>query len=84
MSVVRGIIGLAASLGVEVVAEGVENEGQAEILRGERCAMVQGELYSAALASAELEQWVGQRAACEERFRRSTDNGLAPRSRVPG
>ena len=84
MSVVRGIIGLAASLGVEVVAEGVENEGQAEILRGERCAMVQGELYSAALASAELEQWVGERAACEERFRRSTDNGLAPRSRVPG
>ena len=84
LSVVRGIIRLAASLDVEVVAEGVENEVQAELLRRERCAMVQGGLYAAAMASTELELWIGEEASCEQRLRRSTDDMAAPRRRVAG
>ena len=65
LSVVRGIIRLAASLGVEVVAEGVENAAQAELLRRECCAMAQGWLYAPALASSGLEAWIVERTKRE-------------------
>jgi predicted signal transduction protein with EAL and GGDEF domain len=42
VSIVRAVVGLSDSLGVEVVAEGVETEGQLEALRRERCHEVQG------------------------------------------
>lgn len=43
-SIVRAIVGLGDSLGVEVVAEGVETADQLHALRQERCAEVQGYL----------------------------------------
>ena len=45
---VDGIIRLASSLGLGVVAEGVERETQAQILRDLGCDLAQGYLYSAA------------------------------------
>ena len=45
-AIVRTIIAMGRSLGLQVVAEGVETEAQAEFLRSEGCALGQGFLYS--------------------------------------
>jgi EAL domain-containing protein (putative c-di-GMP-specific phosphodiesterase class I) len=39
---VEGIIGLSRKLGIKVVAEGVEEQQQLDILRGVQCDFVQG------------------------------------------
>ena len=43
--IVRGIIGLARQLGMEVVAEGVETADQASFLSAEQCHHLQGYLF---------------------------------------
>jgi len=45
-AIVRAIIALGHSMGLEIVAEGVEYEHQAEFLRQEGCDISQGYLYS--------------------------------------
>ena len=55
-SIVHSIIALAHALGKTVVAEGVENERQAELLRIWHCEQAQGYYYSPPLTAAELEQ----------------------------
>lgn len=42
LAIVRAMIGLAQALKVEITAEGVERQGQLEILRAEGCTHVQG------------------------------------------
>jgi diguanylate cyclase (GGDEF)-like protein len=44
--IVRAIVGLAHALGIRVVAEGVETEGQRRFLRGIGCELLQGYLIS--------------------------------------
>ena len=44
LPIIRAVIGLGKSLGMPVVAEGVETTGQLELLTGERCDEVQGYL----------------------------------------
>ena len=58
-SIVQAIIGLAHSLRLEVVAEGVETEEQANMLRLLRCDLMQGYLCSKPLPTAELEKLLG-------------------------
>lgn len=53
-AIITAIISLAHSLGLEVVAEGVELETQAEILRDLSCELIQGNLYSRPLPAAEV------------------------------
>ncbi|MBX9960638.1 MAG: EAL domain-containing protein [Burkholderiaceae bacterium] len=55
-SIVHSIIALAHALGKTVVAEGVENARQAELLRIWHCEQAQGYFYSVPLTAAELEQ----------------------------
>ena len=43
--IVRALVGLGASLGVDVIAEGVETPQQTEFLKAEGCAFVQGYLF---------------------------------------
>lgn len=48
-AIVQAIIAVAESLGLTALAEGVEQEAQAELLRNSGCDRVQGYLYSPAL-----------------------------------
>jgi diguanylate cyclase (GGDEF)-like protein len=54
-AIVRGLLELARTLGLETVAEGVETEIQRDRLRAERCDMAQGYLFARPLDSAEAE-----------------------------
>jgi diguanylate cyclase (GGDEF)-like protein/PAS domain S-box-containing protein len=51
---VRGVLALARTLGLQVVAEGVETEGQWAFLRRHRCAVYQGWWFAPALAADEV------------------------------
>jgi EAL domain-containing protein (putative c-di-GMP-specific phosphodiesterase class I) len=46
LAIVRAIIGLGASLGINTTAEGVETALQLEMLRSEHCGELQGYLFS--------------------------------------
>src|SRR5205807_6740799 len=54
-AIVAGVVGLANALGVEAVAEGVEQAAHAEKLVGMGCELAQGYLWSPALPASELE-----------------------------
>jgi diguanylate cyclase (GGDEF)-like protein/PAS domain S-box-containing protein len=53
-AIVRTIIDMAHTLGFRVVAEGVEDEGQASFLRGLGCEEAQGFLFARPMPAAEL------------------------------
>ena len=57
LSIATTIIALARGLGLTVVAEGVETEGQRELLEQEGCAQGQGWLFAHAMPPAEFEAW---------------------------
>jgi len=59
-AVVTAIIALARSLGLRVIAEGVENMRQMEVLHRLGCGVMQGFLFSKALPPDALEQWLQQ------------------------
>ena len=55
-AIVRSVVTLARDLGMNITAEGVENEAQATILAGLGCKQVQGYLYSRPVPATELEK----------------------------
>ena len=59
-SIVKALIDLAHSLGLRVVADGVENEKQLAALGAQFCDVVQGYLFSAPLRAAELTNFIRQ------------------------
>jgi diguanylate cyclase len=65
-AVVEAVVKLAHTLGLKVVAEGVETEGQNRILRGFGCDQLQGYLFAKPMAAKALSLWamneVGPRA----------------------
>jgi EAL domain-containing protein (putative c-di-GMP-specific phosphodiesterase class I) len=61
LAIIRAIIELGHELGLRVVAEGVENEHQARILRTIGCDELQGFLFSKALSPADLWSWTNAR-----------------------
>ena len=60
-AIIRAVIALSRSLGLETIAEGVEQQAQAEFLAREGCNFAQGFLYSRPLPAEELaETWGDQ------------------------
>ena len=59
-AVVTAIIALARSLGLRVIAEGVENLRQMEVLHRLGCTVMQGFLFSRPIPPDELEKWLQQ------------------------
>jgi len=60
LAIVTSIISLAHSLDLEVIAEGVELEEQAKLLRLLRCELIQGNLYSPPLPAEEIITLLGR------------------------
>ncbi|MDE1989559.1 MAG: EAL domain-containing protein [Betaproteobacteria bacterium] len=58
MTLVSTIISLARALGLKVIAEGVETDEQAKMLRLLRCDELQGYLYSKPLKATEVEDFL--------------------------
>jgi EAL domain-containing protein (putative c-di-GMP-specific phosphodiesterase class I) len=54
--IVTAIIGLARSLRLKVIAEGVETKQQLDVLREQGCDLAQGFLFSRALAAPQFEK----------------------------
>jgi predicted signal transduction protein with EAL and GGDEF domain/DNA-binding response OmpR family regulator len=59
-AVVSAIIALARSLGLRVIAEGVENLRQMEVLHRLGCGLMQGYLFAKPLPPDDLEAWLRQ------------------------
>jgi len=60
-AVVRSAIDMGHSLGLQVVAEGIETEAAARRLTEMQCDVAQGYLYAKPMAQAEFERWLEHR-----------------------
>lgn len=58
----EAIVGMAARLGLQTVAEGVETEAQAEVLRALGCQTGQGYLFARPMPASALREWLELRA----------------------
>ncbi len=58
--IVKAIIQLAETLGIQAVAEGVENEQQRQFLTNNDCNIMQGYLFSPALSEADLTAYLSE------------------------
>jgi EAL domain-containing protein (putative c-di-GMP-specific phosphodiesterase class I) len=56
------VIQLGRNLGLSVVAEGVEDERQAQILQALGCPMAQGFLFARPMSTPELYKWLDEHA----------------------
>jgi EAL domain-containing protein (putative c-di-GMP-specific phosphodiesterase class I) len=59
-AITMAIIGLARTLNVQVVAEGVETYEQAEALRAAACDELQGYLFARPMPGAEVAEWIAR------------------------
>jgi len=60
-ALVSAMIGIGHSLGLLIVAEGVETEAQRELLEDLRCPVAQGYLFARPLLPADVERWLRDR-----------------------
>ncbi len=68
-TILRAIINLGRSLGLDLVAEGVETDDQLQFLRSLGCTVYQGWLYSPALPPGQISQLLKQVSAAAARRR---------------
>jgi diguanylate cyclase (GGDEF)-like protein/PAS domain S-box-containing protein len=61
-AIVRAILAMSGSLGIEVIAEGVETEAQYRYLLDNGCTGFQGYLFGRPMPIAELDAWLAGRA----------------------
>jgi len=60
-AITMAIIALGHTLGLKVVAEGVERQGEAALLREARCDELQGYLFGRPMPTEALERWLAER-----------------------
>ncbi len=61
VTVLEGVVALGHALGLRVVAEGIETEGQAAVLRGMGCDVGQGYLFARPMPASDLLAWLAAR-----------------------
>ncbi|HEY0870240.1 MAG TPA: bifunctional diguanylate cyclase/phosphodiesterase [Acidothermaceae bacterium] len=64
-AIVRSTVELAHSLGLRIVAEGVEDAGTVEMLHRYGCDVIQGYFYSRPIPAAQLTTWLAKGPAAE-------------------
>ena len=60
-AIVKGVIGLASTLGMDVTAEGVEDEGQRSFLCQEGCTYLQGYGIARPMPAEDMARWMRER-----------------------
>jgi EAL domain-containing protein (putative c-di-GMP-specific phosphodiesterase class I) len=65
LAIVKAIIMLGATLGLDIIAEGVETAKELEMLQTSRCGEVQGYHFSMPVPAAEFEHWYQSRQGGE-------------------
>ncbi|HCH33899.1 MAG TPA: hypothetical protein DE045_13230 [Oceanospirillaceae bacterium] len=60
MTIVQSTLDLGRNMGLEVIAEGVENAQQAQLLKGMNCALIQGYHLAKPMPAEKLNQWLNQ------------------------
>ena len=63
VAIVKAIVAMASSLGLNVTAEGVESQQQADFLRDIGCQTLQGYLYGRPMAVPDMDDLLSQRKA---------------------
>lgn len=58
VAITNAMISLAKSLGMKVLAEGVERQAQVDFLRGQKCDEIQGYLVAAPMSAVDFEAWL--------------------------
>ncbi len=76
-AIVRAILGLSQGLGIETVAEGIEEKDQIDALNVQGCRFGQGFLFSAAVPGADVEALFQALSATGER-RQAGETGIPP------
>jgi EAL domain-containing protein (putative c-di-GMP-specific phosphodiesterase class I) len=61
-AIVKAVVGLGRSLGIETCAEGVERADQLRLLEGQGCDEVQGYLFSKPLPAAAIQTFIDRAA----------------------
>jgi diguanylate cyclase (GGDEF)-like protein/PAS domain S-box-containing protein len=59
LAIVNTIITMARHLGLEFLAEGVESDGQLDLLKEQGCALIQGYVYARPMAGEACARWCG-------------------------
>jgi diguanylate cyclase (GGDEF)-like protein len=77
LPIVQAILAMGRSLNLEVIAEGVETEQQMWILRGQRCAEVQGFLLGRPVPAGDVGRYLDAGAATWPRNRPTAQAALA-------
>jgi diguanylate cyclase (GGDEF)-like protein/PAS domain S-box-containing protein len=65
-TITKAIISMAHSLGIKVIAEGIENARHLHFLREQRCEEGQGYFIQRAMPAHELTDWLLSRAPCRQ------------------
>ena len=63
MSIVQSTLDLGKNIGLEIIAEGVENAQQALLLKQMNCTLIQGYYIAKPMSAEELEHWLMRRYA---------------------
>jgi EAL domain-containing protein (putative c-di-GMP-specific phosphodiesterase class I) len=66
-AIVEAILGLGRSLGLQVIAEGIETEAQVRRLRRERCTLGQGYFFGGPMPAETVPDWLQRWSAATRR-----------------